>query len=100
MELKVNSSSDDKYFDRVVINFTVKLKSGEPARIDEIKKEIEKENQNGQVIIYTLKSVYGRNETKGIAHVYKNEETAKKILPKYVLEKNGIKNGKEKAEKE
>ncbi len=100
MEIKTESSVDDLYFDRTIINFTVKLNSGEMARLDEIKKELEKENSQGKLIIYTIKSVYGKNEAKGIAHVYKDEKMAEKVLPKYVLEKNGIKNGKEKAKKE
>lgn len=99
MELKIDSAMDDGYFDREIINFTIKLKSGEPAKIDETKKALEKEGKNGFLIIYTLKSTYGKNEARGIAHVYKKEEMARKILPKYVLEKNGIKNGKEETEK-
>ena len=99
MEVKINSKIDDKYLDREIINFTAKLKSGEPAKIDETRKALEEEGKNGFLVIYTIKSTYGKNEAKGIAHVYKNEEMAKKILPKYILEKNGIKNGKEEAEK-
>ncbi|MCL5976348.1 MAG: hypothetical protein M1580_02010 [Candidatus Parvarchaeota archaeon] len=99
MEVKINSKINDKYLDREIINFTVKLKSGEPAKIDETRKTLEEEEKNGFLVIYTIKSTYGKNEAKGIAHVYKNEEMAKKILPKYILEKNGIKNGKEETEK-
>ena len=99
MEIKIDSKIDDKYLDRKIINFTVKLKSGENAKIDETKKALEEESRDGFLVIYTIKSTYGKNEVRGIAHVYKNEEMAKKILPKYVLEKNGIKNGKEEAEK-
>ena len=57
MEIKTESSVDDLYFDRTIINFTVKLNSGEMARLDEIKKELEKENSQGKLIIYTIKSV-------------------------------------------
>ncbi len=99
MEIKIDSKNDDRYLDREIINFTAKLKSGEPSKITEIKKALEEEAKNGFLIIYTIKSTYGKNEVKGIAHVYKNEETAKRILPKYILEKNGINNGKEEAEK-
>lgn len=99
MELKVNSSVNDAYFDREVVQFTVKLGSGELGRLSDIKKELEKGRGEGAVIVYTLKSTYGKNEVKGIAHVYKDAETAKKILPKYVLEKNGMMNGKEAEEK-
>ncbi|MCL4396913.1 hypothetical protein M1494_01025 [Candidatus Parvarchaeota archaeon] len=99
MEVKIDSKTADKYFDREIINFTAKLKSGEPAKIDETRKILEEEGKNGFLVIYTIKSTYGKNEARGIAHVYKNEEMAKKILPKYILEKNGIKNGKEEAEK-
>ena len=60
MEIKTESSVDDLYFDRTIINFTVKLNSGEMARLDEIKKELEKENSQGKLIIYTIKSVYGK----------------------------------------
>ena len=98
MEIKIDSKSDNKYLDRDIINFTIKLKSGETAKISEIKKALESESKDGFLAIYTMKSTYGKNEVKGIAHVYKNEEMAKKILPKYILKKNGIKNGKEEAE--
>ncbi len=99
MELKIDSTTNDVYFDREIINFTIKLKGGEPAKIDETKRALSEEGKNGFLVIYTIKSTYGKNEAKGIAHVYKNEETAKKILPKYILEKNGVKNGKEETEK-
>ncbi len=99
MEVQIISKINDKYFDRDIIHFNVKLKGGETGKIDEVKKEIEKTNQQGTIIIYTIKSTYGKNEMNGIAHVYKDEETAKKILPRYILEKNGIKNGKEETEK-
>jgi ribosomal protein S24E len=99
MELKIDSTTNDVYFDREIINFTIKLKGGEPAKIDETKRALSEEGKNGFLVVYTIKSTYGKNEAKGIAHVYKNEETAKKILPKYILEKNGVKNGKEETEK-
>jgi ribosomal protein S24E len=99
MEVKIDSKVNDKYFDREIINFTIKLKGGEPAKIDETRKFLEGDGKSGFLIIYTIKSTYGKNEAKGIAHVYKNEEMARKILPKYILEKNGIKNGKEETEK-
>lgn len=99
MEIKIDSTKDDKYFDRQIINFIVKLKAGEPAKLDETKKILEKEGKEGFLLIYTIKNIYGKNEARGIAHIYKNEELAKKILPKYILEKNGVKNGKEEAEK-
>lgn len=100
MEIKINSKSDDVYFSRRIIEFTIKLKSGESARLDEVKKELEKENTDGKVIIYTIKNVYGKNEARGTAHVYSDESIARKVLPKYILEKNGMKNGKEEAKKE
>ncbi len=100
MEIKVNSKVEDIYFDRKIINFTVTLKSGENAKIEDVKKELEKENPDGKLIIYTMKSAYGKNESKGIAHVYMEEKTAMKVLPKYILNKNGIKNGKEETKKE
>ena len=99
MEIKIDSKIDDRYFDREIIGFTIKLKSGELAKIDETKKTLEKESENDFLVIYTIKSTYGKNEAKGIAHIYKSEEMARKILPKYILEKNGIKNGKEETEK-
>ncbi|MCL4376594.1 hypothetical protein M1558_03860 [Candidatus Parvarchaeota archaeon] len=99
MEIKIDSKVNDKYFDREIIDFTARLKSGEAAKIDETRKALEGEAKDGFLVIYTIKSTYGKNEVKGIAHVYKNEEMAKKILPKYVLEKNGIKNGKEETER-
>ena len=35
MEIKINSENENIYLDRKVINFTVKLKSGENAKLDE-----------------------------------------------------------------
>jgi ribosomal protein S24E len=99
MEIKIDSTKDDRYFDREIINFTVKLKAGEPAKIEDTKKNLEQEGKNGFLVIYTIKNIYGKNEARGIAHVYKSEEMARKILPKYILEKNGVKNGKEETEK-
>jgi hypothetical protein len=78
MEIKTESSVDDVYFGRTIINFTVKLNSGEMSKIDEVKKELEKENSQGKLIIYTIKSVYGKNEARGIAHIYKDAKMPKK----------------------
>ncbi len=100
MEIKIDSENENVYLDRKVINFTVKLKSGENAKLDDVKKELEKEVNDENILIYTIKNIYGKSEAKGIAHIYKDKNTALKVLPRYILEKNGIKNGKEEPKKE
>lgn len=100
MELKIESQTNDVYFDRDIIDFKIKLESGEMAKIEDVKKELESQGINGTVLIYTIKSLYGKNEAKGIAHLYKDEKTAMKVLPKYILKKNGIENGKEETKKQ
>ncbi len=90
MELKVISKSNDKYFDRTLITFSLKTESKETVKIDDVKKKLAEQFPEGFLIIYTLKNVYGSREINGTAHVYKDEESAKKVLQKFILKKNGV----------
>ena len=90
MELKVISKSNDKYFDRTLITFSLKTESKETVKIDDVKKKLAEHFPEGFLVVYTLKNVYGSREINGIAHVYKDEESAKKVLQKFILKKNGV----------
>ncbi|MDP8012911.1 MAG: hypothetical protein RAK22_02305 [Nanoarchaeota archaeon] len=96
MEIKVLSEHDDKYLDRKIVNFSVKLEPNENIDKNAIKTKLMEGYKEGFPIIYTIKGVYGIREAKGVLHIYKNEDSAKKLLPKYVLIKNGVIHGEEK----
>ena len=86
-------------FDRIVVNFTIKIEPKETVKLEDIKSKLSEEFKDGLIIIYTMKNVYGKRDINGIAQVYKNEDVAKKILQKYVLKKNGIEYAKGKEKK-
>ena len=90
MELKVTSKSNDKYFDRTLITFSLKTESKETVKIDDVKKKLAEHFPDGFLVVYTLKNVYGSRDVNGIAHVYKDEESARRVLQKYILKKNGV----------
>jgi ribosomal protein S24E len=97
MELKIVSKNADKFFDRTVVNFSVYSEPKETVKIEDVKNKLSEDFKEGFIVVYTMKNVYGKREATGIAHVYKNEDTAKKVLQKYVLKKNGVEYGKGKA---
>ena len=90
MELKVESSRKDKLFDRTIINFDLTPTAKETIKLDDAKKKLAEKFSEGYLVIYTLKNVYGFSKIKGIAHIYKDETAAKRILQKYILKKNGV----------
>ncbi len=97
MEITDEKVENNKYLDRKVITFTMKKEKGEIIKLEDVKSKLAEKYSDGFLVIYTLKNVYGKNETKGIAHLYTNEDTAKKVLQKAILKKNSIgEDGKEK----
>lgn len=99
MELKINSKTHDKYFDRTIISFQLKLGAKETAKLAEVRKALGEHVKEGFIVVYTMKNVYGSRNVNGIAQVYSNEEVAKKILQKHVLKKNGVVYAERKEEK-
>ncbi len=99
MDIKVTSAKDDKYFDRKIINFSLEIKSKEAIKLSDVKQKLSEEYKDGFLVVYTMRNVYGSGEVKGIAHLYKDESVAKRVLQGYILKKNGIENGKEKEKK-
>jgi ribosomal protein S24E len=90
MELKVESSRKDKLFDRTIINFEITPAVKEIIKLDDAKKKLAEKFNEGYLVVYTLKNIYGFNKIKGVAHIYKDETAAKRILQKYILQKNGV----------
>ncbi len=90
MELKINSKTQDKYFDRTLVDFTLKTESKETPKLEDVKKALSEHFKEGYLVVYTMKNVYGSREIRGIAHVYESEEKAKRLLQKYILKKNGV----------
>ena len=96
MDIKITSTKDDKYFDRKIINFSMEVKPKETIKLSDVRHKLSEEMKDGFLIVYTMRNVYGSGEIKGIAHLYKDESVAKRVLQGYILKKNGIENGKEK----
>jgi ribosomal protein S24E len=90
MELKITSKKQDKYFDRTIVDFQIKLESKETIKLEDVKKALSEHFKEGYIIVYTMKNVYGSREIKGKAHIYASEEKAKRLLQKYILKKNGV----------
>ncbi|MCL4399581.1 hypothetical protein M1293_03715 [Candidatus Parvarchaeota archaeon] len=99
MEIKLDPVKEDKYFDRKLVTFTLKKEQKETVKIADIKTKLSEHFKDGFVVVYTVKSRYGLNEMYGCAHVYKDIEAAKKVLQRYILEKNGVEYAKEKTKK-
>jgi len=100
MELTITSKSNDKYFDRTIVHFNIKTGPKETVKLEDAKKALAEHLKEGFLVIYTMKNVYGTREIKGIAQVYAKEETAKKLLQKYILKKNGVVYAESKEEKQ
>ncbi len=96
MELKITKETNDKYFDRKVIEFHIKKENKEIVKLEDVKGKLRERFPEGTLIVYTLKNVYGMNAANGVAHLYKDEAVAKKVLQPFILRKNGVLNGKEK----
>lgn len=90
MELNIVSKRHDKYFNRTIADFRIKVGSKETIKLEDVKKAVSEQFKDGYIVIYTMKNVYGTREIKGRAHIYENEESAKRILQRYILEKNGV----------
>ncbi len=90
MEIKTEEAKEDKFFNRKIIKFSVKTGEKEIAKREDIKKKLHEENPEGFLIIYTMRNSYGKRELKGVAHVYKDEAHAKRIVQKHILKKNGV----------
>ncbi len=90
MEITDEKVEANKYLDRKVITFRIKKEKGETVKLEDVKDKLAERYSEGVLIVYTLKNVYGKNEAKGIAHLYSNENTAKKVLQKAILKKNSI----------
>ncbi len=90
MELKIISKMNDKYLDRTLITFHLKTEPKEIVKIDDVKKKLAEHFPEGFLVVYTLKNVYGSRDVNGIAHVYKDEQSARRVLQKYILKKNGV----------
>ena len=89
MILTVKQVQEFKTLNRTEIECVFKNISGILTRqgaVDAIKKEL-KINDNKIYLIY-LKSSSGINELNGLFYVYKNEELAKRYLPKYIINRN------------
>ncbi len=99
MELKITSQNDDKFFDRTMVGFSVYSEPKETIKLNDVKNKLAEGFKEGFIIIYTMKNVYGKREAKGTAHIYKNEEAAKKLLQKYILKKNGVEYAEEQKKK-
>ncbi len=90
MEIKITNEKHDKFLERKIINFSVRLDKNEKIDKNLIKSKLMEGYKEGFPILYSLKSTYGTRDINGILHIYSNEEIAKSILPKYVLVKNGV----------
>lgn len=100
MEIKILSEKDDKFIGRKIITFSVRLGKGEKIDRSAIKSKLMEGYKEGFPILYSLKSIFGTEDVNGILHIYSDENVAKRILPKYILVKNGvIQNVKEKESK-
>jgi ribosomal protein S24E len=90
MELHVLKTTEEEHFDRKRIEFTINTEKNETVRLDDAKKLLAEKFGEGIVIVYSLKNVYGARRINGTAHVYKDEKTAKRLLQRYILKKNGL----------
>ena len=90
MELKTEEAKEDRFFERKIIKFSVKTASKETVKRDEIKKKLQEKFPEGFLIIYTMRNSYGKRELDGVAHIYKDEAHAKRIVQKHILKKNGV----------
>lgn len=86
MELKIESSKENKLLNRKEITFTVEQDSS-TAKRDELTKELcKKLNLNPEsTIIVRIDQGFGRKESSGVAHSYQSRELLEKYEPKHVL---------------
>ena len=96
MEIKIEKEFKDHYFDRTIIDFFIKKGDKETVKLQDVKDKLKEKFPEGSIFIYTIKNIYGMNAAKGVAHVYKDEAVAKKVLQPFILKKNGAIDGKEK----
>ncbi len=102
MKIEVLEKKDNKLLDRTEVKFRIMhekektperdLVRSELADFLKLKKEI--------VIVDNIKSIFGVQESIGYAKIYKSVDSAKKIEPRYMLERNKVTKGKKVESKE
>lgn len=94
MELVITSENDNKLLNRKEIRFSVQ-QEGATLKKEEITKEIcKKLNLSPEAtIVVKIDQGFGKKESSGIAHSYKDKEALKKYEPEHLLKRISKKAG-------
>ena len=89
MEIKVIEEKDNPILNRREIKFVVEHDGPTPSRKNVVEKIAATMNSKvGLVMVYSLKSEFGKRETLGYAKIYETEERAKEVERAYVIARN------------
>jgi len=92
MEVKIIERNENKLLNREEIYAVVEHPNGATPKREEIRKKLAAmlgvaENL---IVIQKILSVYGLPISRVFAHVYKDEDTLKKLEPKHLLKRNKL----------
>ena len=90
MNIEITSKFENKLLKRKEVQFQIQqLKQATPSRKMIREKLIAQfDAQKEAAMLIEIKTHLGKGLVKGLIHIYENPEVAKKIEPKYIVERN------------
>jgi len=93
MDMNVIEQKDAKLLNRKEYLFKLTWNGPMPSRKEVREKAIALLNSKPETtLIKAIRTSFGKSEGKVVIYVYNDEETMKKVEPKYVLKRNGLLN--------
>ncbi|NHJ39120.1 MAG: 30S ribosomal protein S24e [Asgard group archaeon] len=89
MNIKIIEKNKNKLLDRLEVIFEVESPKETPKRLEVKAKVAALINYDEKLVI--IKGIHqetGKQQSKGIAHVYESEEVLKRVEPAYLIKRN------------
>jgi len=92
MELKVIEQKENPLLERFELKFIVSHAGEKPPKRDAVRDLIANHMsaKKGLVVLDHMTSVFGAEELKGAARVYRNAERAQEVERDHILKRNGL----------
>lgn len=97
MELKVIEQKENPLLERFELKFIVSHTGEKPPKRDSVREVIANHlnTKKGLVVLGHMASVFGAQEVKGEARIYRSIERAMEVEREHILKKNGLLKEKE-----
>lgn len=94
MEIEISERKDNPFLKRIEVRFVVKHEGLKTPSREVVKKLLAKEldKEEGLMALEYIKSEFGKNESRGYAKIYENDESMR--IEKSYLFKRGVKEEK------